>query len=177
MTNTAPPKNSIFGNIKERREQALRHQYLDVPVPRWSDPAPIVRFGPVDFEYIRAGQEKIEKAKGAGKAQLEMNVNTDLLIKSCIGIYAEIDGVQYAFDEDNPEREDWPTFGPELAKNLGLFPTVEEAVDAFADRRVTARTVVKTLYLQEMDILSTAGKILKWLGDIDQESNGALLGE
>ena len=138
---------SILGGMKARREAILASSYKDLPVPRWTDPEVFVRFVPVDHGLIRKGQVAVDKAPANLKAKREVEVNSDLLIAACSGVYALIDGREYSLRPDDYEGE-WTSFDEDLAANLGL------------DEAVTARQVVKALYMWDGDILSTAGEVV-----------------
>jgi hypothetical protein len=154
---------SVLGNLKERREKIKEAAVTHLAVPRWTDPVIKVMFKPVDHAIIRRGQNMAEKAgKGNKRSEAEVNANIDVLIAGCVGVYAVIDDSQYSLREDDWEGE-YTTFDHDLAANLGCG--------------VTAREVVKALYIFDGDIISTANAIAEFSGYKDQEADEAIAGE
>lgn len=154
---------SVLGNLKARREAIIENAHKDLPVPRWRDPEIFVRFRPVDHSVIRKGQVAVEKALDRDKARREVEVNSDLLIAACVGVYAVIDGVEYSLRPGDPEGE-LTTFDDDLAENLGLEGS-------------TARAVVKGLYIFDGDILRTAGEVIDFSGYTRERANERVAGE
>jgi hypothetical protein len=110
---------SVLGQLKERREQILQKEHLDLPVPRWKDPEILVRYKPVPHRYFAAGQNIVDKATGKDKAKIEVSANIDILLKGCTAVFARLDGQDYSLRLGDP-KGDFTTFDPDLAENLGL---------------------------------------------------------
>lgn len=157
---------SILGGMAHRREEIIQASTKDLPVPRWTDPEVFVRFRPVDHGLIRKGQVAVDKATDRDKAKREVEVNSDVLVAGCVGVYALIDGTEYSLRPDDFEGE-MTRFDADLAANLGL-DNPETA---------TARQVVKGLYMFDGDILSTAGAVIRFSGYVEKEATERVSGE
>jgi hypothetical protein len=155
---------SVLGHLKERREQIKQSATTDLPVERWTDPEIFVRFKPVDHGIIRAGGNRVESAQPKDKARIEVEVNSDVLIRGCVGVFARINGKEYSLRPGDP-RGDWTKFDADLAENLGL------------NEDSTAREVVKALYIFDGDIMSTAAKVAEFSGYRDKIADEEVSGE
>lgn len=153
---------SVLGHLKDRRQKIVEQQTLDLPVPRWDNPVIVVRYKPVDHKVFRAANNAVERVSPDKKSEVEVNVNADILIRACVGVFAVVNGNRYSLREGEPESE-WTKFDPELAANLGCEPS--------------ARAVVKSLFITEADILSTANRIAEFSGYKEQEADDSILGE
>lgn len=166
-TGTTPAPDqalSFLASLKERRQEILEEQTLDLPVPRWTDPEIVVRYKPVEHTMIRNGQARVDKAPKADKARVEVDANTDLLIRACVGVIAKVDGREYSLRPGDPHGE--PTvFDTDLAANLGL------------DDRATARAIVRALYITEGDILAASSKVVEFSGYREAEADSRVEGE
>ena len=161
-------KPSIILSLKERREQVLKEQVLRLPVPRWNNPTIVVLYIPVDHGFIRNSQKRIEKAPKDRQSEVEMEVNSDILIRGCVGVVAVIDGVDYSLRPGDPHGE--PTmFDADLAENLGL--------DGAGGRPPTARAVLRHLFIADGDVLSAASEVIKFSGYREAEADEQILGE
>lgn len=159
---------SFLSSLKERREEVLAEQVLRLPVPRWNDPVIIVKYKPVPHGFIRAGQQRVEKASARQKSEIEVDANADILINGCVGVMAVVDGREYSLRPDDPNG-DLTLFDEDLAENLG--------VEGVGGRPPTARSVVRALFLTDGDILSAAGEIVKFSGYRETEADSDLSGE
>lgn len=155
---------SALGQLKERREQIFTKQVLTLPVPRWEDPVIKVRYRPVPHDLIRNAQRRVERTKKNAQAKEELYGNMDLLIKSCVGVVAVIDGQEYSLWPNEPKGE-LTTFDADLAENLGL------------PNGATARQVVQALFITDGDILSQAQELVEWSGYRETEADDELEGE
>jgi hypothetical protein len=147
-------------SLKQRREDLKKKLYIDLPVPRWGpDLEIVVRYGPVDNNVVEKALEYRQnqfKQGGQIRAGWSILVNADVLVHSCIGIYAIIDndGIQRSLKVNEPEAP-WTRFDPDLAENLGLDPIVSpSAVDA-----------CRALYQTDGDLLIAANKLFEWSGE------------
>jgi hypothetical protein len=153
---------SVLGQLKGRREQIIKNNHTDLPVPRWSNPALVVRYGPLEHALFRKANRQVERAADNKKAEVEVQVNSDLLARACVAVYAVIDGKKYSLRPGDPNGE--PTrFDDDLAENLGCGHT--------------AREIIKALYITEGDILSTAGSVATFSGYKEQEADDEIAGE
>jgi len=153
---------SVLGQLKSRREDIVKRQFIDLPVPRWDNPNIVVRYKPLEHALFRSAANQVERADAKRRSETEVNVNVDILARSCIGVFAVVNGSRYSLREGDPTGE-WTTFDADLADNLGC--------------EHTARAVVKALYIVEGDILSTANKIAEFSGYKEQEADEELMGE
>jgi hypothetical protein len=159
-----PDRLSVLGQLKDRREQILQKEHLDLPVPRWSDPEIIVRYKPVPHRYFAAGQKIVEKAVGKDKAKVEVNANIDILIQGCTAVIARLDGQDYSLHPGDP-KGDFTTFDPDLADNLGL------------GENATARETVMALFIVDGDIMSHAASLARFSGYREAEADEGVSGE
>lgn len=173
---TPAQPGSPLANLRQRRDEIAAEQVLDLPVPRWSDPELVVRYRPGEHRRMRNALDKIEKAPARERAEVEVTMNTDLLIHACLGVFARIGGRPYVCtgpdewtpiptdDEGTPVYDDWDGFSPHLAATLGAATE-------------SARSVVSAMFLTDGDILATAGKLMQWSGYQEAEADEAILGE
>lgn len=147
-------------SLKQRREELKKKLYIDLPVPRWGpDLEIVVRYGPVDNNVVEKALEFRQNQFKQGnqiRAGWSILVNADVLVHSCIGIYAILDGdgIQRSLRPDDPDGP-WTRFDPDLAANLGLDPVVSPgAVDA-----------CRALYQTDGDLLIAANKLFEWSGE------------
>lgn len=159
-----PDRLSVLGQLKERREQILQTEHLDLPVPRWSDPEIVVRYKPVPHRYFAAGQKLVDKTTGKDKAKIEVQANIDVLIQGCTAVFARLDGQDYSLRPGDP-KGDFTTFDPDLAENLGLGDGA------------TARETVMALFLVDGDIMSHAASLAKFSGYRETEADEGISGE
>jgi hypothetical protein len=158
----APDRLSILGHLKERREEVKTAATIDLQVERWSDPELFVRFKPVDHAIIRSGGRKVEVAPDKAKSQVEVDINADVLIAGCVGVFARVDGEEFSLRPGDP-RGPWTKFDPDLAENLGC--------------EHSARKVVKALYIFDGDIITTAGKVAEFSGYREKYADEEVAGE
>jgi hypothetical protein len=134
-------------SLRERREQIVNDLYIDIKVPRWDDPSIFVRFRPVSAMKLNAAIERRRKQKGEDWTLL---ANADVLIDSCIGIYAIFDGEDHKYSlRHNDAQGKWTKFDKDLADSLGV--EAERATDT-----------LRALYLTEGDLIDTANKLFRW---------------
>lgn len=153
---------SVLGQLKAKRENVVSNNHIDMPVPRWDSPVIVVRYGPLDHnEFKRAGRQ-VDRAADNKKAEVEVNVNCDLLARAVQGVYGIVGGQKYSL-RPGDHNGDWTKFDDDLAKNLGCGNT--------------AREIIKSLYITEGDILSTAGKLAEFSGYKEQEADDSIAGE
>jgi hypothetical protein len=149
--------NTALASLKNRRAQIVDEMYIDVQVPRWESPEIFVRFKPVSTVKLSAAIDRRRKQKGDDWSLL---ANADMLIESCIGIYAVLDGdhdKKFSLNPGDPLGA-WTKFDPTLGKVLGV--DVQRATD-----------VVKELYLTEGDLIDTANKLFKWSNVANDEAD------
>lgn len=162
---TIPPaRDSVLGNLKARRESIAKAQVKEIPVPRWEDPEVWVIYEPLEHPFIRSKFSTIEKAENRKKGEVEVNVNADVLIKACVGVYAKLGGKRYSLRPDEPDGE-LTRFDPDLAANLGL------------PENATAREVVRSLFFTDGDIISTAQQVIEFSGYRENEATEEIEGE
>ena len=155
---------SVLGQLQDRREQIKKAAFIDLPVPRWDSPVIVVRYNPVDHTRFRAAATQVEKVQPNRRAEVEVNVNSDILIGACLGVFAVINGKRYSLKSGDADGE-WTKFDPDLAAAFGM------------PEGATARSVLKTVYITEGDILSTANKLAEFSGYKEQEVDDSILGE
>lgn len=170
-TTTAPTPSanrveSLLGGLKARRQEIVESATIDLPVPRWKDPAIVVRYKPVDHGLIRRAQNLVDKAPKNEKASLEVDVNADVLIAGCVGVFALIDDdeTEYSLRPGDPHG-DHTRFDPHLAENLGLSDGAN------------ARATVRALYMFDGDLIAAAGAVIEFSGYKEAEADERLKGE
>jgi hypothetical protein len=148
-----------LASLKDRRNQILNDLYLDVKVPRWNDPEIFVRFKPVSASRLNKVLEKRRKAGGEDWAIL---ANADMMIDSCIGVYAVMDGdrdTKLSLRPGDPKGE-WTKFDADLGAALG----VEQKL---------ATATVRALFLTEGDLIEASNQLFAWSGISAQEADEA----
>jgi hypothetical protein len=144
-------------SLKNRRSQIVESLYLDLRVPRWDEPEIYVRFKPVSTTKLNTAVEKRRKSKSSDWAVL---ANADMLIESCIGVYAVIDGDtenKLSLYPNNPNGA-WTRFDMKLAESLGI--EADEATD-----------VVNGLYFTEGDLIDAANRLFSWSNVANEEAD------
>ena len=81
--------STALKSLKARREAIKKDLYIDLQVPRWDDPEIFVRYGPMDPTTAEKAIETRRKTKVADYMVL---ANADILARSCIGVFACLDG-------------------------------------------------------------------------------------
>jgi hypothetical protein len=153
QTSTTTP----LASLQARREQIVNDLYVDIQVPRWEDPEIYVRFKPVSTIKLNAAIERRRKQKGDDWSLL---ANADMLIESCVGIYAVFNGDtenKLSLSTTDPNGK-WTKFDPELAKALGV--DAQRATDS-----------VQALYLTEGDLIDTANRLFRWSNVANDEAD------
>ena len=159
---------SILSSLKERRQQVVEEQVKRLPVPRWSDPTIVVIYKPVEHQFIRQAQSRVEKSGKDKKAEAEVEANADILIRGCVAVVGVIDGKDYSLRLGDEYGE--PTkFDQDLADNLG--------VEGVGGRPPPARHVVRSLFVTDGDILSAATEVISFSGYREAEADSTILGE
>jgi len=143
--------------LRKRREQIVNELFIDIKVPRWDTPEIYIRFKPVSAMKLNSTIARRSKEKGTDWSYL---ANADMLVDSCVGIYAVVDG-----DEDNKlslrlddPRGSWTKFDPDLSAALGIEAV--RAVDA-----------CQALFLTEGDLIETANKLFRWSNIANNEAD------
>lgn len=173
--------DSPLVNLRQRREEIGAKQFTDIKVPRWENPELFVRYKPVDHSFIRKALGKMRKAKG-DRGDAEVDGNADVMIQGCLGVYAMIDGEAHTLDapdhwvpvdigseEDDIETLDyseWGKFDKVLGETLGLDP-----------KHSSARQVVRTLYITDGDVITTAQDVIRFSGYKNPDADDEFLGE
>jgi len=116
-----------------------------------------IRFKPISATKLNATIEKRRKQKSDDWSYL---ANADMLIDSCVGIYAVVDG-----DHDkkmslrlNDSNGSWTKFDPDLAAALGI-------------ESVRATDTVNGLFLTEGDMIDVANKLFRWSNIANNEAD------
>jgi hypothetical protein len=161
---------SPLGALRERRSKMQELLYKDMRVPRWGDdggPAIWVRFAPASPSEFADKFEKLSKAKNRPK-DWSVAANAQVLVSSCMGVYS-VEGEAPLDDEDDTRKKlslrdgdpygEWTKFDPDLAESLGLEPNCG------------AVAVVRSLYLTEGDVTSTANQLLRWSGMVTPDDD------
>lgn len=110
------PLASIVGKVKAKKES----KHLDVRVDGLSDSVGhdvMVRYvGRAQFEEVRA---RLDKRRKSGRSGWELLASLDLMVDSCAGVYAVLDGKEYGMSLDAPtDPADWPRFDERLREVL-----------------------------------------------------------
>jgi hypothetical protein len=175
----APPVPAAAGSplvaLRDRRKQVTDKLFIDLQVPRWgSDGGPLIY---VRYKPAQTGEfaEKAKKMEAAPKRPPDwiVTLNADLLVKSCVGVFA-IEGEPLDPDpeiaakdprprmslRDGDPHGSWTRFDPDLAYALGL------------PENCGAIKVVRELYFTDADLGLAAGDVLKFSG-INADEAGA----
>lgn len=147
------PESPLFG-LRGRVQQIREERHDDVAVPDLVNAAgePVdvrVRYGLVSHPFIQSTFNKW-KAKRSRVSDWDLRANIDLLTKACRGIYAVVDGKEYAFDERSPDG-DWPRFDERVAYTLGVETR-------------TAADVCRALFVADGHIIEHADRVMKLAG-------------
>lgn len=182
---------SPLGSLRSRREEVVASQWDDRQVPRWNNPTLYVRYKPVDHSIIDASADKVKAAIKASKgtkasktrgtkATAVVDANIDVLNAGVVGVYAKFaDGNFYTLVDvdswaplDVDEETKIPAEGVELVGfEADLGQTLQEG------EFTTARSVVRALYLEDGDILSTANWLSEFSGYVRADADDDFLGE
>ena len=143
-------------SLRNRRTEIVNELYIDIQVPRWDEPELFIRFRPISATKLNATIEKRRKQKSDDWSYL---ANADMLIDSCVGIYAVVDG-----DHDNKmslrlndSKGPWTKFDPDLAAALGV-------------ESVRATDTVNGLFLTEGVMIDVANKLFRWSNIANNEA-------
>lgn len=161
---------SPLESLRARRKKMQALLYKDLQVPRWGDdggPTFWVRFAPASPSEHATRFEKIQKNPKKPK-DWAVTANAQVLVSACIGVFA-VEGDQLYEQDDETIRRlslrdgdpngEWTRFDPDLAESLGL------------DSDCGAIAVVRSLYLTEGDITTTANRLLQWSGMVMPDQN------
>jgi hypothetical protein len=144
-------------SLKNRRQAIADDLYLDIRVPRWESPEIYVRFKPISATKLNATIERRRKTKADNWTFL---ANADMLVVSCIGIYAQVEGSDGKFSlRENDANGTWTKFDKDLAQALGI--DANSAVESCVG-----------LYFSEGDLLDTANKLFRWSNIAGEEADG-----
>jgi hypothetical protein len=142
--------SAALKSLAAKREALKENLYLDLQVPRWSEPEIFVRYGPVDMTLTENVVEKRRKSK---IPEWSILANADILAQACIGIYACLDEdyeTKYSL-RSGDENGSWTKFDPDMA-------------DALGSQLQGASEVVRALYLTDGDLLEAAKRVTEWSG-------------
>jgi hypothetical protein len=156
----AVDKSTPLFSLKNRRAEILKTLYIDLRVPRYDEPEVWVRFKPVNTVHMNAVLEKRRKSK---EPDWGLKANAEVLINSCIGIYAmfpEDTNAKYSLREGDPLGE-WTKFDTALAKALDITP----------DDHDSATSVVRSFYMADGDLVDTTERLLKWSNISNNEAD------
>jgi hypothetical protein len=145
-------------SLKNRRTEIVNEMYIDLQVPRWTEPEMYVRFKPISAVKLSNAIDRRRKQKSDDWSLL---ANADMLVDACIGVYAKVDGFDRKLSLRHDDHDgEWTKFDPDLAKALGVE----------ADRAVD---VCRALYLTEGDLIDTANRVFRWSGIANEEADEA----
>ena len=156
---SVPVQLSPLASLRARREEIVNELFIDIKVPRWENPEIFVRLSPASATKLSHSLEKRRKAGGSDWAML---ANADMLINSCIGVYAVLDHdseTKYSLRPGDPNGE-WTKFDGDLADALGV-----------TERRATS--VVQALFLTEGDLIDAANKLFTWSNIAGDEADSS----
>jgi len=144
-------------SLKDRRKKILDELFIDIQVPRWDEPEIFVRFKPVSALKLNAS---IERRRKRGGDDWSLLANADVLVDSCIGVYAVMssDKEQHLSLRPGAPKSPWTKFDSDLADALGAD------VDNAADTCIA-------LYLTEGDLIETANKLFRWSNIANDEAD------
>ena len=170
---TVPPGTPMASHAA-RREEIAQKLYIDIPVPRWSDPKIIVRYRPLTQAEVTEAGEAVKRAGSKTKAEAALSANIKGLVKSCVGIYALFGDETYSLDADDPEK--WLPFDPDTDEPEWMrFDDVLGA--ALGVEEKSAAAVCRTLFHTEGDLLGHAAELAVFSGFSDQKIDEEFSGE
>ena len=163
-TLSAPSEQTVstpLRSLKDRRTQIVTDLYTDLRVPRWENPQIFVRFNPINTTKMNASLKQRSNSK---VADWPLRANTDVLVDSCIGIYAvyEDDPEVKLSLRDGDSHGSWTKFDPDLCDALGINP---------GDKDQTVQAV-KGLYFTYGDIVDAAERLLRFSNISNDEADG-----
>jgi hypothetical protein len=145
-----PAPTPLF-SLKNRRTEILKNLYTDLRVPRYEDPEVWVRFKPVNTVHMNVVLKKRQASKDPDWG---LKANADVLINSCIGVYAmfpENPDEKYSLTEGNPLGE-WTKFDTKLAQALEIpVPDSDQAA-----------SIVRSFYFADGDLIDTTDRLMKF---------------
>jgi hypothetical protein len=151
-------RSSVLSGLRAKRAAMNETLYVDLQVPRWTDPEIWVRFKPAEPASITTAMEKRRKRQPR-PADWFVMAQCDVLAESCIGVYAILDDTKYSLRVGD-EEGDWTKFDADLANNLGLDTQ-------------RAAEVVRGLYVTDGDLIGAMNKLALWSGitvpDMDED--------
>jgi hypothetical protein len=158
VAHSAGPEDSpIMLSLKARRTEIAKKLFIDLKVPRWDAPEVFVRYGPIDTVKI---DKQVANRQKSNKEDWSLVANADILIGSCQGVYACLDGnrdVKYSL-RPGDENGAWTKFDPDLARQLGLDPDVTKAVDC-----------VQALYFTDGDLIDASNEVFKFSTEANEK--------
>lgn len=147
-----PKASSPMRNIKGRIDEARRKRYIERAVPGVEEF--VVRYGTTDVDTIENIDQKRKNLKGGHKVLAR---SMDVLIKTCLGIFEDVDGELKSIDPEDREGEPL-TFSSER---------MAEILEVESGR---AADVLTAFYPVEGDIIGLAGDVMKNSGILGQEA-------
>ena len=144
----APAKFTPLLDLKKRRQEIKDQLFIDLAVPRWSEPTLVARYGPVDTAKLN---EIIERGRSQGGKDWSIRANAGILAECCIGVYAvhpDFPDKKFSLREGDEEGT-WTVFDHDLAYALGISANSQTET-------------VLGVYYTDGDIIATVNRLLKW---------------
>jgi len=148
----APAEPRAILSLKARRAELAEKLWIDLRVPRWTEPAVFVRYAPINTVQV---DKAVAKRQNKKTDDWSLLANADILINACLGVYATLDGnsdEKYSLVPGN-EHAPWTKFDQDLGRALGLDQHASQATD-----------VVKELYLTDGDLIAAANQVFEFSG-------------
>lgn len=159
---------SPLADLRSRKTKILESLFNDLKVPRWDDdggPAVYVRYKPASATKIASAMDRRSKQKKILGDDWIIAAQADVLIDSCVGVYAVDGDEKYSFRPDDPFGS-WTRFDPDLAASLGLSA-------GEGGKPVEAVDVVRALYLTDGDLTLAYNSLCQWSGTTSEEAEEA----
>ena len=151
------PSSAAILSLKDKRAALAKDLHIDLQVPRWRDPEIFVRYGPID---ATRAERTIANRQKSGVPEWNVLANADLLILSCIGVFACLDGNyddKFSLNPTVGPTGAWTRFDSALGENLGVF-TPNDPV-----------AVIRALYATDGDLINAAARLVEWSGKVSSQ--------
>lgn len=144
-------ESSPLAGLRAARAKVVATLHTDLPIPRLEGFG--VRYGIVTQRRIDQITKKFQQSKDPDRTVI---INALVLAEACLGVYQWVDGEQVSVDPEDRAGE-WPKFAERLAELL-------HDPDEPKPRATKSSDVVRSLYLTDGDIVSTATQLAEWNG-------------
>lgn len=128
------PSSSAASRFARQRADVTADHVIDLPIPGWD--GLYARFRPLTPTELRQHSQRqqdeqptnrqAKRARGHTTPSASIDLDIDLLVTACQGLFWLVDGDELSADETAPDKP-WPTFGPRLLEAVGKTGDSAEA--------------------------------------------------